>query len=146
MEQRIQINQLEPEAQKAMYGLENYLAKSELSATHIGLIKMRASQINGCAFCINMHTKEAIKNNETPKRIFLLDTWKESNLFSEEEMVVLSVTEEITLIHKNGLSKTTYNKALGIFSENYLAQIIMAATIINAWNRIAISTHKPLQN
>lgn len=145
MEQRIQIDQLQPEAFKAMYALENYLAKSELSAKHMGLIKMRASQINGCAFCINMHTKEALKNNENPERIFLLDAWKESNLFSEEEMVILSITEEITLIYKNGLSKTTYNKALEIFSENYLAQIIMASTIINAWNRIAVSTNKPFQ-
>lgn len=145
MEQRIQIDQLQPEAYKAMYTLENYLAKSELSPTHISLIKMRASQINGCAFCINMHTKEALKNNESPERILLLDAWKESNIFSEEEMLILSITEEITLIHKNGLTKTTYNKALELFSENYLAQIIMAATTINAWNRIAISTLKPFQ-
>lgn len=145
MEQRIQIDQLQPEAYKAMYALENYLAKSELSAKHISLIKMRASQINGCAFCINMHTKEALKNNESLERILLLDAWEESNIFSEEEMVILSITEEITLIHKNGLTKTTYNKALEFFSGNYLAQIIMAVTTINAWNRIAISTNKPFQ-
>jgi AhpD family alkylhydroperoxidase len=128
-----------------MYALENYLAKSELSIAHKDLIKIRVSQINGCAFCINMHTKEALKNGETKERIFLLDGWSESILFSDEEKIILSIAEEIAYIHKNGLTDTTYTKALGHFSENYLAQLIMAATIINAWNRIAISTHKPIQ-
>ncbi|PKD17233.1 hypothetical protein APR41_06240 [Salegentibacter salinarum] len=146
MEQRIQIDRLQPEAFKAMYALEDYLAKSELSKIHKQLIKIRASQMNGCAFCIDMHTKEALKIGESHERIFLLNAWNESNQFSEEEKVILLITEEITFIDKNGLTDRTYNKALVIFSETYLAQLIMAATVINAWNRIAISTNKQIQN
>ncbi|MFV9550902.1 carboxymuconolactone decarboxylase family protein [Algibacter sp. PT7-4] len=144
MEQRIQIDQLQPEAFKAMYELENYLAKSQLTKTHKELIKIRASQINGCAFCINMHTNSALKNGETSTRIFLLNAWKETTLFTKEEKIILAITEEVTLIHKSGLSSTTYNKALDVFSKKYIAQIIMTVTVINAWNRIAISTNKPV--
>lgn len=146
MEQRIQIEQLQPDAYKAMYALENYIAKSELSEKHKELIKIRASQINKCAFCIDMHTKNALKNKETEQRIFLLNAWQEINLFSEEEKIILAITEEITLISNIGLSTDTYKRAKTAFSETYLAQIIMAVTIINAWNRIAISTLKPIQN
>lgn len=144
MEKRIQIDKQQPEAYKAMYALESYIAKSELTTTHKELIKIRASQINGCAFCINMHTQDAIKQGETAQRIFLLNAWRETDLFSAEEKILLAITEEITLIHQQGLTKETYDKALQVFSESYLAQIIIAVTTINAWNRIAVSTHKPI--
>lgn len=146
MEKRIQIDKIEPNAYKAMYGLEKYLSDCDLTKTHKELIKIRASQINGCAFCINMHTKDALKYGETQERIFLLDAWKETDLFSEEEKTLLLMTEEITLIHKKGLSTETYKKATKFFNENYIAQIIIAVTTINAWNRIAVSTHKPINN
>jgi len=93
-----------------------------------------------------MHTKDALKNGESQKRIFLLDAWRESNLFTKEEQTILAITEELTLIHEKGLTDETYKKALEVFSETYLAQIIMAATVINAWNRLAISTHKPIMD
>ena len=141
MEKRININEVEPQAYKAMYALEGYLATSQLSKTHKELIKIRASQINGCAFCIDMHTKDALKNGETHQRIFLLNAWRETNLFSEEEKLILAITEEITLIHDKGLSSETYKKAEQFFDKNGIAQIIMAIVIINAWNRIAVSTH-----
>jgi AhpD family alkylhydroperoxidase len=140
MEKRININEVQPQAYKAMYGLEGYLASSQLSKTHKELIKIRASQINGCAFCIDMHTKDALKNGETTQRIFLLNAWRETELFTKEEKLVLAITEEVTLIQQHGLSDATYQKAVQVFDQNYLAQIIMAAVTINAWNRIAIST------
>lgn len=146
METRIQIDQVEPNAYKAMYALENYLQQSQLSKTHKELIKIRASQINGCAFCIDMHTKDALKLGESPQRIFLLNGWRETDLFTEEERILLQITEEVTLIHEKGLTSATYKKALELFDENYFSQIIMAITVINAWNRMAISTHKPLEN
>lgn len=146
METRIQIDQVEPNAYKAMYPLEKYLQQSELSKTHKELIKIRASQINGCAFCIDMHTKDALKLGENQQRIFLLNAWRETDLFTEEERVLLQITEEVTLIHEKGLTSSTYKKALEFFDENYFSQIIMAITTINAWNRMAISTHKPLGN
>lgn len=141
MKSRLNIQKLEPKAYEAMYGLENYLANSELDKLHLELIKIRASQINGCAFCINMHTKDAMKLGETNQRIFLLNAWRETTLFTEEEGVILAMTEEITNISQHGLSEETYQKALTLFSENYIAIIIIAITTINAWNRIAISSH-----
>ena len=141
MKSRLNIQKLEPKTYEAMYGLENFLANSELDKLHLELIKIRASQINGCAFCINMHTKDAMKLGETNQRIFLLNAWRETTLFTEEERVILAMTEEITNISQHGLSEETYQKALTLFSENYIAIIILAITTINAWNRIAISSH-----
>ncbi len=144
MEQRVKIQDVQPTAWKAMYGLEAYLASTEVSKTHKELIKIRASQINACAFCIDLHTSDALKNGETAKRIFLLNAWKETDIFSEEEKVVLAIAEEITLIHLEGLSDKTYQKAKTVFSESYIAQLIMVAVTINTWNRIAISTQLPV--
>lgn len=146
MNKRIQIAETEPAAYKAMYALENYLKDSQLSKTHKELLKMRASQINGCAFCIDMHTKDALKNGETNQRIFLLNAWRETELFTEEEKTVLAITEEITLIHQHGLSEETYRKAVALFDKNYISQLIMAVVTINAWNRIAVSTQLELAN
>lgn len=145
MENRIDIPKLEPEAYKAMFSLESYLQNAQLSKTHLGLIKIRASQINGCAFCINMHTSDALREGETSQRIFLLNVWKETELFSEEERTVLAITEEVTLINQHGLSDKTYVQAEKLFDKNYLAQIILAVVTINAWNRIAISTNKSVK-
>ncbi|MEO8255242.1 MAG: carboxymuconolactone decarboxylase family protein [Flavobacterium sp.] len=140
MEKRININEMEPQAYKAMYALENYLATSKLSKIQKELIKIRTSQINGCAFCLDMHTKDALKYGETTQRIFLLNAWRETNLFTAEEKIILALTEEITLIHNHGVSDETYQKATAFFDKNEIAQIIMAIATINAWNRIAIST------
>ncbi|MGC4039425.1 MAG: carboxymuconolactone decarboxylase family protein [Flavobacterium sp.] len=139
MNTRVNILQTQPEAYKAMMGLEKYLASSDLDPIHKELIKLRASQINGCAFCIDMHSKDARKLGMTEQRIYLLNAWNETNLYTEEEKVVLAMTEQVTLIQKH-LSDETYNKAVGLFGENYVAQIIIAITTINAWNRIAIAT------
>lgn len=142
MEKRVNIQATEPSAFKAMLGLEGYLSKIEISNTLKELIKIRCSQINNCAFCINMHTKDALKYGETNQRIFLISAWREaSEMFTKEEQIVLEMAEEITLIHKEGLRKATYDAAIKLFSENQIAQIIMAIVTINGWNRIALSTH-----
>jgi len=142
MEKRINISKVEPQAFKAMLGLESYLAKAEISGTLKELIKIRASQINGCAYCLDMHTRDALKNGETNERIFILSAWKEAlEFFTEEEQAALAMTEEVTLIQQFGLSEETYQKASKVFNENQIAQIIMAIVTINAWNRIAVSTH-----
>ncbi|MGO1595112.1 MAG: carboxymuconolactone decarboxylase family protein [Sphingobacterium sp.] len=145
MKQRINIQELHPKAYAGMVALEQTLHNNELNQTHLDLIKIRASQINGCAFCISMHTKDALKNGETAQRIFLLDAWRETDHFSLAEQIILAITEEITHISQQGLSEETYSSAVEKFSESYIAQIIMAAVTINAWNRIAISTHKPIE-
>lgn len=140
MANRINLHELEPNAYKAMYALEDYLRNSSLSTLEIELIKIRASQINGCAHCLNMHTEDAIKLGEDPRRIFLMSVWRETDVFSEKEQVLLAVTEEVTLIHEKGLTDETYNWAVKVLDEHYLGQVIMAVTVINAWNRMAIST------
>ncbi|MDM1556907.1 carboxymuconolactone decarboxylase family protein [Chryseobacterium indologenes] len=132
-------------AYKAMLGLEGYLQNTSLTHIQKELIKIRASQINKCAFCLDMHTKDALKYGETAQRIFILDGWTEAKeFFTEEEQVLLAMTEEITLISHKGLTDETYQKAKTFFDETQIAQIIMAIITINAWNRIAISTHLPI--
>lgn len=139
MNERLKMKQVEPEAYGAMTSLEKYLAKTELTITQKNLIKIRASQINGCSYCIDMHSKEAIEAGDNPQRLFLISAWRETSFFTEEERAILSLTEEVTLIG-NRLSDATYEKAAGIFGEKYLAQLIMAVIIINAWNRIGVAT------
>ena len=140
MSERINIQKVEPKAYEAMFGLEKYLSTSKLSKTILELIKIRASQINGCAYCIDMHTQEAIKHGENPRRIFAVSAWWESPLFDEKEQVVLKMTEEVTLVADKGLTTKTYDLAKTIFDDNEIAQIIMQIAIINTWNRIAVST------
>lgn len=145
MSARINIATTDTAAYKAMMGLEGYLQSVSLNHIQKELIKIRASQINGCAFCLDMHTKDAIKYGETPQRIFLLNAWREAGeLFTENEQVLLAMTEEITLINQKGLTDETYYKARLVFEERQIAEIIMAIITINAWNRIAISTHLPI--
>lgn len=140
MQNRINIQELEPQAFKAMYGLEHYLQATQISKTHKELLKIRTSQINGCAFCLDMHTKDALNGGETAQRIFLLNAWRETDLFSGEEKALLAIAEEITLINQHGLSDEAYERATQFFSPNYIAQAIMVVVAINGWNRIAIST------
>lgn len=140
METRINVAQMEPEAYKALMGLEKYLASTGIPKSLKELIKIRASQVNGCAFCINMHTKDARKNGEPEQRIYLLNAWREAFVFTEEEQAVLALTEEITHISQAGVSDETYNKVLHLFGEKLLAEIMMAIITINAWNRLAITT------
>ena len=140
MTTRISIKDLEPAAYEAMLTLEKYSAKTEVSRELKELIKIRSSQINKCAYCLDMHTEDAIKYGESARRIYLLSAWKESHLFSYKEKAVLQLTEEVTQISLDGVLDDTYNRVLGHFGENVTAQIIMLITIINSWNRIAIST------
>lgn len=137
---RIQIKDLEPHAFKAMLGMEQYIRNTSLPKSLCELIKIRASQINGCAYCLDMHTQEAIKIGETARRIFALSAWKESPLFSDEERAALQLTEEVTLISKDGVSDETYTSAIKLFGDQTVAQIIMQIIIINSWNRIAVAT------
>ena len=138
---RISITEIEPDAYKAMSGLERYTKSTPLSPTLRELIKIRASQINGCAYCVDMHTSEALAVGETQRRIFAIAVWKESPLFSEEERAVLQLTEEVTLISLDGVSDETYERVLRLCGEKTLAHILMQIVVINAWNRIAVSTH-----
>lgn len=141
MEKRISMYQLEPGAYEAMIAMENYGKGTQVPPILKELIKIRASQINGCAYCLDMHTEDAIKIGETPRRIFLLSAWREAPVFTEEERAVLQLTEEVTLISKEGLTTKTYETVIKFFGEKITAQLIMLVVIINGWNRIAIATN-----
>ena len=140
MSKRISIKDVEPEAYKAMMSLENYAKNIQLDPKLKELIKIRASQINGCAYCIDMHTEHAVKLGESERRIFALSVWKESHLFTEEEKIVLQLTEEISSISIKGVTDDTYNRVVNVFDEKITAQIIMQIVLINSWNRIAVAT------
>src|SRR5687768_15506064 len=141
MEQRISIKDLEPKAYPSMYELNRYLSSASLDTRLKDLIKIRASQINGCAYCIETHSADALKHGEDHNRIFALSAWWESPRFTNKEKAALAMTDEITLIADNGLTEATYQEASRYFNENELAQIIMQIGAINIWNRIAVSTH-----
>ncbi|MBO9155189.1 carboxymuconolactone decarboxylase family protein [Chitinophaga sp. GCM10012297] len=139
MTTRIRIDAVEPAGYKAILGLEKFIESTPLTRTHKDLIKIRASQVNGCAFCIDMHTREARRAGETEQRIYALNAWRDAPFFSEEERSILALTEEVTLIGGH-VSDETYAQAAGLLEETYLAQVILAIITINAWNRIGITT------
>ncbi|QNK61492.1 carboxymuconolactone decarboxylase family protein [Pedobacter sp. PAMC26386] len=139
MSNRIKIDEVQPAAYNAILALEKYIGSTNLTAKHKDLIKIRASQINGCAFCINMHTIDARKAGETEQRIYALSAWRDTPFFDEQERTLLTLTEEVTLI-SNHVSDVTYNQAADVFDPAYLADIILTIITINAWNRLAITT------
>ena len=113
---------------------------SDLDSRVRELVKIRASQLNGCAYCIEMHTAAARKLGESEQRIYALSAWRESPLFSDTERAVLALADEVTLISEDGLSDETYGRALEHLGEHGTAQCIMQIVTINAWNRMAVST------
>ena len=140
MQTRIKIDQAEPAGYKAILGLEKFIEGSLLTRKHKDLIKIRASQINGCAFCIDMHTREARKAGETEQRIYALNAWRGTSFFSSEEQAILALTEEVTLI-SNHVKDETYAWAAQLLDEAYLAQVMLSIITINAWNMIGIATN-----
>ncbi|SFP64740.1 alkylhydroperoxidase AhpD family core domain-containing protein [Pseudarcicella hirudinis] len=138
--ERIKINQVEPEAYKAMIAFDKYLGTTGLNPLHKELIKIRSSQLNGCAYCIDMHTRDARSLGETEQRIYALSAWRDTPFFSVEERAILALTEEVTLITQK-VSDETYAEAVRVLGEKYVAQVIMAIIIINSWNRIGVATH-----
>lgn len=144
MQKRVNILKEAPAAYAAQSALQKYLTGTSLTAIEKGLIEIRASQINGCAFCINMHTADARKAGETEQRIYLLNAWREADLYTETERAILALTEEMTLISHGGVSDTTYAEAERLLGQQKLIEVMMAIVTINGWNRIAISTHLPV--
>ena len=141
MNKRINFNDVQPNAYDAMDALDKFVEDTAIDKLHREFIKIRASQINGCAYCVDSHSHDALKLGESLQKILLISAWREAkNIFSEEERVLFRMTEEITLIHQHGLSDETYRNAIQLFGEEKTAQIIMAIVTINAWNRIGVAT------
>jgi AhpD family alkylhydroperoxidase len=127
-----------PEAVKAMYALGAYIAGCGLEHSLVELVKIRASQINGCAFCLDMHTKDARAAGETEQRIYALSAWRETPFFTDRERAALAWAEAVTLIG-GGVSDAVYAEASRHFSEKELVDLTWAVVAINGWNRVAIS-------
>jgi AhpD family alkylhydroperoxidase len=136
---RLAFDKLAPDVYRALAAVER-AAVAGLEPTLVALMKIRASQINGCAFCIDMHTKDARAEGESDERMHLLNAWRESPaFFSERERAALALTEAITLITEGHVPDDVYAQAAGHFDEKELAHLVSVATTINAWNRLAIS-------
>ena len=139
MKARLNAYQADPNAMKALMTLENYVQSSGLEPSLIDLVKTRASQINGCAYCIHMHTREARGHGESEERLYLLDAWRESPLYTARERAALAWTEAVTLVSETHVPDAVYEEARKQFGEAELVKLTVLVATINAWNRIAIS-------
>jgi AhpD family alkylhydroperoxidase len=140
IKQRLHMEELEPKAYDAMFAMEKYLSATELTRKLRALIKIRVSQINGCAYCIHMHAADARKMGEAEHRIYSLSAWRESPLYSEEERAAFALADEVTRISEQGVTEKTFQALREYFTDNQIAQLIVTINQINLWNRIAIST------
>ncbi len=143
MESRIEYYKESPEALAAMARLEEYVKRSGLEPSLLELVKLRASQINGCAYCIDMHTKDARARGESEQRLYTLQVWREVPFFSDREKAALAWTEAVTEIAKEGVPDSVYEWARQNFSEKELVDLTLAVIAINGWNRLAISFRAP---
>jgi AhpD family alkylhydroperoxidase len=139
MKPRMNFYQAAPETIKALSAVEARIAASGLEKSLIELVKTRASQINGCAFCINMHTQDARKLGETEQRLYMLSAWRESPLYTDRERAALAWTDAVTLIADTHAPDDLYEELRAHFSEAEMVNLTMLIGAINAWNRIAIS-------
>ena len=141
MTSRMNLKVVEPGVYDAMNTADKQISKFKLDPALRELVKIRVSQINGCGYCLNMHTADALKLGETQQRLFTLSAWWETPFFTEAERAALKLAEELTLIAQHGVSDETYNKAIALLSEQTVAQLMLVIVTINSWNRIAIATH-----
>lgn len=139
MQQRINANEKGKGAMRAMLGLEAYLAASSIESPLLHLIKYRVSQINGCAYCLDMHSKDLRAAGETEQRLFVLDAWREAPFYTERERAALNWAEAVTLITEGHVPDEVYEDARKQFSEEELIDLTLAVATINSWNRLAIS-------
>jgi AhpD family alkylhydroperoxidase len=140
MKERMNYAAALPEAYQTMLKLERFVKNSGIDARLHELIRIRASQINGCAFCLDMHTKDLRAMGETEQRIYMLTAWREAPFYTEEERAVLELTEAVTRISDAGVPQHVYDKVRSYFSGAQFVAILMAINTINCWNRLAIST------
>ncbi|MEZ2330352.1 carboxymuconolactone decarboxylase family protein [Mesorhizobium sp. RCC_202] len=141
MKQRLQFFAKAPQIMKAVSALNEAVEKCGLDAGLMHLVKLRASQINGCSYCVEMHSREARRDGETETRLYLVAAWKESPLFSERERAALAWTETVTNISDNGVPDDLYARTLEHFSEEELVKLTVVIGMINTWNRLCISFH-----
>ncbi|MCC7320866.1 MAG: carboxymuconolactone decarboxylase family protein [Rubellimicrobium sp.] len=141
MKARLDYFPLEPELMKAQTALNKAVGESGLEHGLLHLIKLRASQINGCSYCVDLHAHEARTDGETEQRLYLVAAWRESPLFSERERAALAWTEAVTQISHGGVSDDLFAAARAQFTENELVKLTMAVAVINTWNRLSVAFH-----
>ncbi len=142
MEHRMDYAKVAPEGAKAMYTLEAYVKHSGLEPSLLELVKTRASQINGCAFCLDMHTKDARIRGETEQRLHTLSAWEETPFFTERERAALAWTETVTCVADTHIPDEAYEEVRKQFSEKELVDLTLAIVAINGWNRLSIAFRK----
>ena len=135
---RIDYRHDSPEVVRALAGLEQEVARSTLEPELLELVRMRASQLNGCAYCLDMHSKDARAAGETEQRLYLLDAWEETDFYTPRERAALAWTEALTLISQTHAPDAVYEELRAHFSEREIADLTLAIVTINGWNRIAI--------
>jgi AhpD family alkylhydroperoxidase len=143
MEARIDLAGSHPAAYKAMRDLQRHVNGSGLEAPLLELVKTRASQINACAFCLDMHTREARAHGESEQRLHLLAAWREAPIYSERERAALAWTEALTLVHATQVPDEIYELARTQFTENELVALSLAVVAINGWNRLCVAFRTP---
>lgn len=136
---RLNISQHAPEGYQAVAALDSYVRKN-LDHALLDFVKLRASQLNGCAFCVDMHATDLEKSGVSTRKIYAVSAWRETSFFTDQERAALALTEEITLL-TSGVADTTWQEAAEVFSERELSDLILAIGTINLWNRIGVSTH-----
>lgn len=139
MVKRIAYGKVAPGGYRAMFGLEKYVRESGLEKPLLELIKLRASQINGCAFCLDMHWKDARVGGESEQRLYSLDAWRETSYYTERERAALAWAEAVTQIADNHVPDELYEQVRQHFTEEELVNLTLALVAINGWNRLAIS-------
>ena len=142
MQPRIEYDKAAPDGVKAMWGLESYVRHCGLEPALLELVKLRASQINGCAYCIDMHTKDARAHGETEQRLYALTAWRETPFFNDRERAALAWTEAVTEVADTHVPDEVYEWARRHFSDKELVDLTLAVATINSWNRLAISFRK----
>ncbi|HET9731724.1 MAG TPA: carboxymuconolactone decarboxylase family protein [Acidimicrobiales bacterium] len=139
------VHDIEPDAYQAVLGMERYVQGSGLPKALYELVKIRASQLNGCAYCLDMHTRDARAGGEDQRRLDVLSAWREApRLFSEQEQAALALTEAVTLIGEAGVPDQVWENATKHFGDTGTVQLLMAIATINVWNRLAVSTRQDL--
>jgi AhpD family alkylhydroperoxidase len=143
-EPRINYSTVSPDAVRAQMALETYVRHSSLEAPLVELIKLRASYLNGCAYCVDMHTKDARLAGETEQRLYAVGVWHETPFFTPRERAALAYTDAATLIAGRGISDELYDSVREHFSEREMLDLVMAVIAINGWNRLAITCRTPV--
>lgn len=139
MKQRIDYYKTAPDGMKHLLEMEKYLSKTEIDKNLRELIKIRASQINGCAFCLNLHSSDARKLGETEQRIYCISAWRECDFYTDAEKVALELTEAITLISDLKVPEDLYARVRDYYDEKEYVELVLLITQINSWNRVSIS-------